>query len=389
MKICGIICEFNPLHNGHEYLIREAKALGYTVICLMSGNWTQRGLPASIEKYTRAKTAIQAGASVVLELPFIYSVNSADHFAKGAIEYLKALGVNTIIFGSENNNKEKIEKLAEFKLNEPKAFKKLLKQHLENGLSYNNAYLSAIKEYSIDNDLITLNSSPNDILASSYVKEIKKQKANIDYIVIKRQDNGYNSKKSSQNFLSASSILSLKKDNKDYSQFLPPFSQTELEKSPAFDYEKYFAIIKNNILQTKTKNLSKIFGVEEGLEFLLNNQVQFNHNFISLLQNIQSKRYRESRMRKILLYSAIFLTKKEYKKAEKSKLILSCLAVKKSDKNILSILTKTKVKILITGKDYKSIKNRNKHQLIITQKADTLYSICTNTPLSQFTRFVD
>jgi len=111
MKICGIICEFNPLHNGHEYLIKQAKSQGYTVICLMSGNFTQRGLPARVEKYDRAKAAIMAGASMVLELPFVYAVNGADEFSYGAIKILKALGVDALFFGSECGDLKTLNKL--------------------------------------------------------------------------------------------------------------------------------------------------------------------------------------------------------------------------------------------------------------------------------------
>lgn len=378
MKICGIICEFNPLHNGHLYLIKKAKELGYNVLCLMSGNFSQRGLPCVMDKYTRAKIAIEAGASVVVELPFIHAVNSADQFAEGSIKILKSLNVDTIIFGSESNDKKMLEKLAQFKLNEPKDFKEKLVKYLKQGKNYNEAYTSAMSDITADKTLELLASSPNDILASSYIKEIIKQKANIDYILVKRTDNGYNENTPSNNFLSASSIIKLKQENKPYSTFVPPYTFEALEKAPLFDYSKYMAILQNTISNTSEKELSNIFGYSEGLEYLVKKQILQHNEFSSFLESLISKRYRKSRIQKLLLYTTLNVSKKDYKKIFKTHPVINVLAIKKQDKDILSILCKSKAKLIITHKDYTKLNNKEKLSIDIDTKANTLYSICTN-----------
>ena len=144
--------------------------------------------------------------------------------------------------------------------------------------------------------------SPNDILASSYIKEIKKQKANIDYIVIKRTDNGYNSNIPIHEYLSASSIIKLKQENKSYDAFVPPYTKAELNNTTDFNYSKLMGILQNTIINTSEKDLSKIFGYTEGLEYFVKKQIQSSTIYSQFLDNMQTKRYRKARLQKLLLY---------------------------------------------------------------------------------------
>lgn len=378
MKICGIICEFNPLHNGHQYLINEARKENDFIVCLMSGNFSQRGLPCSMDKYTRAKLAILAGADIVIELPFVYAVNSADQFAEGSIKILKELGVNNIIFGSESADTKTLEKLAEFKLHETKEFKHNLKQYLKLGNNYNQAYFSAMSDTTLDNSLKKLALSPNDILASSYIKEIKKQKAKISYKAIKRTDNGYNNDFPSDKYLSASSILKLKDCNQDYTNFVPIYTKKELASAPVFDYSKFYSILQNQIINSPEKELSKIFGYCEGLEYLIKKQIQKSYNYNQLLNNIQTKRYRMSRIQKLLLYTTLNLSNKDYKKATRQTPTINVLAVDKNQRHILSYMKSKKAKLIINYNDYKKLKKSQTISIDIDKKANNLYYICTN-----------
>lgn len=384
MKFCGIICEFNPLHNGHEYLISKAKEKGYHVICLMSGNFSQRGLPCCMNKFERAKLAIMAGASIVLELPTVYAVNNADEFAYGAIKILKALNIDHIMFGSESDDKENLEKLADFRLNEPQEFRELLKQNLDKGMSYNNAYLSAMTDITSDNSLQKLLSSPNDILASSYIKEIKKQKANLSYELVKRTDNGYNSTIASFDKLSASAILELKKQNKDYSSFVPTYTKEALDNSPLFDFNIFSALLKNIISCTPPQKLNKIFGMEEGLEYLLSSTFSRADTMDNYLQILQSKRYRKSRINKLLLTTLLNITKTDYKKIKAGKPAVKVLAVNKNKKQLLSTMSLSNdINLIITNKDYAQITDNSQiTSLEIDSRASNLYSICSNQNLN-------
>jgi len=148
MRIAAIISEYNPFHKGHEYQIRETKTDGHAthIIALMSGNFVQRGLPAIIDKYRRAEMALLGGADLVLELPGVYALSSAEFFADGAVRILNALnGVQLLSFGSEEGNLNRLKAIAEILANEPDEFKELLKAELHLGHSYPKARNEALK----------------------------------------------------------------------------------------------------------------------------------------------------------------------------------------------------------------------------------------------------
>ena len=149
LKKCGIVCEYNPLHNGHIRQIEAAKEQSGcdTLICIMSGNFVQRGDGAVLDKYTRAIHAIKAGADIVIELPTVFAINSAQDFAFGAIKTLSALGCDYLHFGSECGNVEELEKIAEFLINPPSAFTKKLQENLDKGLSYPQAISKSAGKY--------------------------------------------------------------------------------------------------------------------------------------------------------------------------------------------------------------------------------------------------
>jgi len=383
MKICGIICEFNPLHNGHLYIIEKAKIQGYHVLCLMSGNFTQRGTPTILDKFSRAELAIRAGATAVIELPFIYAVNSADQFAAGAIKILKALNVDSIMFGSECGNKETLEKIANMQLHETQEFKRKLKEKLKLGVNFNDAYKSAMSDITNDKSVLSAISSSNDILGIAYMKEIIKQKANIVCHVIKRTDNGYNSSTPENKFLSASAICDKVKVGQEIQHFVPQYTKTMLENNSLFNYSSYMSILTYNIVNENYKNLNRIFGISEGLEYLIKNKIENHTEYEKFRNSLVSRRYRQTRIDKQLIYIALNLTKKQYKKAIKTPLTLNVLAVNKNNKDILSYLSKNKVKLIVRHKDYDKLNNKNKTSLNIDKLANTLYSICTNAPIEK------
>lgn len=384
MKICGIICEFNPLHNGHEYLIKQAKSQGYTVICLMSGNFTQRGLPARVEKYDRAKAAIMAGASMVLELPFVYAVNGADEFSYGAIKILKALGVDTLFFGSECGDLKTLNKLAYLKVKESQKFKDALKQNLKKGYSYSHAYSSAMSNITSSKTLISAASSPNDLLASSYIYQIKNQKANITPIVIKRQDNGFFSFEPKNKFMSASSILSFEEQGLDFSQYLPEYSKKLIQSSPKFDKSIFHGLLTYKINNTNLTDLQKLFGVNEGLEYSLINCFSGENVLKDPIDKLKSKRYRESRLQKLFLYTLVELKSKDYELIKKSSAAVKVLAVKRSEKQqLLSKFKNRKIKLLTTNRTYLELTRAQSASVYFDLKASDIYSICTKTPLNK------
>ena len=169
MKVLGIVVEYNPFHNGHIYHINKAKELvnpDYT-IAVMSSSFVQRGEPAIIDKWTRSELAIQYGVDIVVELPFIYSVQSADYFAKGSIELLNAIGVTDLCFGSEDGNIDTFIDIAKAIKENEEHYNNLVKTYMNQGLRYPDACNQSLNDI-LGKEIRT----PNDLLGLSYVKEI-------------------------------------------------------------------------------------------------------------------------------------------------------------------------------------------------------------------------
>ncbi len=150
MKAVGIIAEYNPFHNGHQYHLRESMRLtgADASVAVMSGNFVQRGEPACLEKWVRAEMAVKSGVDLVLELPFVYAVNSAEFFAKGAIRLLEGLGcVEAVCFGSEEGNLDQLSAAAAILAEENGEFRTELKKKLDTGMSYPKARSAVLSQF--------------------------------------------------------------------------------------------------------------------------------------------------------------------------------------------------------------------------------------------------
>lgn len=192
MTVTGIIAEYNPFHNGHFYQINKAKENGAdSVIVVMSGDFVQRGIPAVMDKYSRAKMALLNGADMVLELPTLYATGSAQYFARGAVSILDKLGVvDKLTFGCETAHPDLLVSVARFLLEEPDSYKELLQKGLKNGLSFPKAREVAIESL-LGCDAAALLSTPNNILAVEYVMALLQRNSSIQVNPIKREGSGY------------------------------------------------------------------------------------------------------------------------------------------------------------------------------------------------------
>lgn len=212
MKVVGIIAEYNPFHKGHSYHISEAKKVTGSDFCIvvMSGDYTQRGVPAMIDKYSRTKMALQNGADMVLELPVRFATASAEGFAQGAVSILNATGVvSEVCFGSECGNIDKLTKIANVLLKEPPEYQEVLKRGLRSGLSYPIARNTALQSLDCwDFDTLKILSMPNNILGMEYIKALIKTNSPIKPVTIKRLGGDYNDSTPSELFSSALAIRS-------------------------------------------------------------------------------------------------------------------------------------------------------------------------------------
>ena len=195
MKVSGIIAEYNPFHNGHKFHIEQTRKMTGSdfVIAVMSGDYTQRGVPAITSKYLRTEMALLNGVDLVLELPLYYSVGSAEYFAIGAVSLLDKLGmVDSLCFGSECGNIQTLSQIASVLIDEPPAYRSILQEELKRGTSYPKARSSALSAICSDSpECIQALSTPNNILGIEYMKALLKRNSSIRPYTIKRKGSGY------------------------------------------------------------------------------------------------------------------------------------------------------------------------------------------------------
>jgi len=317
MNISGIIVEYNPLHNGHVYHINKTKELTNcdALICVMSGNFTQRGIPSSIDKWTKTKMAINNGVDLVIELPTIYSVSSAEFFANGAVSLLNSLGiVNNICFGSEHGNIDDIYNISNILLKEPVEYKLLLKTYLAKGISYPLARSKALYDYLTNSNMNISNlllgdflNSSNNILGIEYCKSLIKLNSSITPYTLKREGAPYNSNLINNEFSSATAIREFVKENgisTTFKDYVPPSVFTEIKdlysKDNKFIFEdSMFPYIKYKSATSKN-SLINLPDVSEGLDNKIIKSLRNNLTYASTLEDIKSKRYTYSRISRIL-----------------------------------------------------------------------------------------
>ena len=308
----GIIAEYNPFHAGHAYQISEIKKItDAEIIAVMSGSFTQRGLPAILDKWTRARLAILGGVDLVLELPFISAVRSAQNFARGGIRLLKSLGVvDTLAFGAEVADLQKLKLAA--KTFEDKNFTEKLHALMSQGISYAAAVTKILANVAglAEENL----RQPNTILAIEYLRALPEE---ISPLIIKRIGAAYDDLTLQENLSSASAIrAALYKENPQWQKIS---AQVAAETLNALRAEKISGLVDENLLfrpiiakllTSRADELKKIYGMAEGLEFKLLNATSAK-NLSELLKSLIGRRYTASRIRRLLLHFLLNVTAEE------------------------------------------------------------------------------
>jgi len=304
MKAIGIIAEYNPFHNGHLYQIKKVKEKypEYAIIAVMSGNFTERGEVAIMDKWKRTEIALKHGIDLVIELPYPFATQSADFFSDGAITLLENLKVEKVIFGSESNHIENLEIIAKTQL-ENEDFDKLVKIYSKLGKNYPTALSCALE------DLIGKKiDTPNDLLGVSYIKTILKNNYQIKAETIQRT-NDYHEKELQETISSATSIREALKNNNSVKNQVP---EDTLDYYHTLHYQKdYFDLLKYKILTDE--DLSRYQTVEEGIEGLLKKEINHSNSYEELIKNIKSKRYTYNKISRMLLHILCNFTKEKAK----------------------------------------------------------------------------
>ena len=303
MNIIGIICEYNPFHNGHLYHINKIKELypDSLIILVMSGSVTQRGDLSIINKWDKTRIALNHNIDLVVELPFQFASQSADLFCYASIKILNYLGVNKIVFGSENNDIDKLINLANTQLNS-KEYEKNIKLYLKEGYNYPSALSKSL------NDITNINiKEPNDILGIGYVREIIKNNYNIEPITIKRT-NDYNSKELNNSISSATSIREGIKNNIDISKYVPNDTLESIN-NPIY-LDNYYNLLKYKII-SEIDNLNIYQSVDDNIIPRIKKYIYTSNNIDEFIKNIKTKNYTYNRIKRMLVHILMNFTKEE------------------------------------------------------------------------------
>lgn len=310
MKTAGLIAEFNPLHNGHAYLINKIKKNADALVCVMSGSFTQRGHTALCSKWARARAALKAGCDLVIELPAVFSVNTAQKFAYGGVYILNALGaVDELFFGSECGDIAALKNAAGLAAHEPPAVSLKLQRALAQGLNFP-AALEKAYEGLIAPELL---SKPNNILALEYIRALMQLKSRITPRTIARAAVGHNDSAPSGCIASASTIRDMSKRGEDIRPYMPEASYAALteelaRKAAPYKQENLFRLFLHTVRTGGAQYLRTINDVGEGLENRIITACKESASFEAAAEAVKSKRYTRARIDRIFTSIILGLT---------------------------------------------------------------------------------
>ena len=358
METIGIICEYNPFHNGHLYHINKIKELypDSLIILVLNGYFLERGEISILSKEAKTKIALANNIDIVLELPVIFGTQSADTFAKYSLKILNNFNVNKIIFGSESNNIDLIKEIANKQLN--KDFDEKIKIYLDKGINYPTALAKALN--------INFDFTPNDLLGISYVKDIIKNNYNIEPICIKRTSD-YHDKISNDYIVSATNIREKIKNNEDISKYIPINIKDFINN---INYNNYFKLLKYKI--NTDLYLNNYLDVDEGIEYRLKEFINKSNNSEDFITYIKTKRYTYNKINRMFIHILLNFLKSDNQDLEYIKI----LGFNKKGKKYLNKI-KDNLKISTNV-------NKDSIQYKYEIKASIIYDLINNTNTYQY-----
>ena len=362
MNIVGIIAEYNPMHNGHIYHIKKAKELSNAdyAIVIMSGSFTEQGNIAVLDKFTRARIAIENGADLVIELPTIHATSSAEGFAKGAVNILNSLGcVTHLAFGAETDNIESLSLIAKTCIDKETDIISATKEYLKQGVTAAKARDEALKRI-LPNECYEMINTPNNILGIEYLKALYALKSQIKPVLVKRLSSNHNEYKidSTSEFTSSTAIRKVlleidKNGNNNDDDILkiqyvvPQNTLNELKHNNYKTNEWMWDNLKYEVIKLGKDGLKNIAEVTEGLENKLYDSLKTSNSYEEYIANVKSKRYTLSRIKRICVYIILGITK-DLKNNLQDVNYARVLKLKNSSKDLLAILNKNCNNDLIT-----------------------------------------
>ena len=365
MKNVGIICEYNPFHNGHKYQLEKAREISEAdnVICIMSGSFMQRGEPAAWNKWSRAEMAVRNGADLVIELPVVYSCQAAEIFAAGAIKILNSMKVvDSLCFGSETGSLKSMFDLAKILSDEPTELKLSIQSKLGDGLVFPKAYQLAVLDYLKNNrswneaaylEAHSLLMSPNNILGIEYLKALILSKSKIKPFTIKRIGSAHNDNEIKNYLASATSIRK---------EIIEHGFTEKLEKSLPFEslnligtegkittWENFKEILFYKLRSTNISDIQQYAYISEGIENRILSALLHSTSVSDLTDKVKTKRYTRTSIQRILTAILLGITKDDIKifKEPAAPSYIRVLALNKNGGKILREMKKLEVKNIV------------------------------------------
>lgn len=355
MKILGLITEYNPFHNGHLYHLQQSRALTDPdlTIAIMSGDFLQRGEPALLSKWDRAKAAILSGVDLVVELPYHYAVQPADRFAKGAVRMLTDAGVTDIVFGSEHGKTADFKTAASLSLSYQEEIDSFVRLYLKDGERFPKAYAAAV-EKAAGMELPLDLSHPNNSLGFHYTREAMKAGGHVSMHTIKRAGAGYhNPILQSGTFSSATAIRTqLLKDHSSAEEVFnavpEPMMQIirqAIHEQTLTSWDLLFPYLQYKLITSSNERLSAIYDCDEGLE---NRLIKFakERSFEDFLNAVSTKRYTKTRIQRLLVHLLANVHKPEMTYAIAEKPAYRLLAMNNKGRKHMNNLKHKDIKII-------------------------------------------
>lgn len=355
MKTLGIVAEYNPFHNGHKYHMNESRRRtgADCIVAVMSGNFTQRGEAAVLDKWTRSRLAVENGVDLVLELPFIFACNRAETFAAGAVDILRAMGADWISFGSESGDLSQLAELAGQMAHHGGEISEKRRDIMKTGRSFAKANELAVQAV-LGADKSRLLLTPNNILALEYLKRIfywQDKGAALMPVTIKRYGSGYLEANERMGFAGAAAIRRLKARD-EFTAYMPEnvadalAAALEGGRMQEHAQAQFFQLLRAEIIRSGAEELSRIYCMGEGLENKLKKEMIQAETLDRLLSAVVSKRYTEAAVRRILVYTLLSLKEREPERNLYARVLAfndvgrKCLRlVKKQENSLLPVIT--------------------------------------------------
>ena len=391
MKVLGIIAEYNPMHTGHIHHINEAKKITHSdyVVAIMSGSFTEQGNIALIDKFTRAKFAIENGIDIVIELPSIFAVSDAGNFASKAIQILNDLNIiDSICFGAENDNISLFNKTTDILIKKDEQIWIDIKKELKKGNSFAKARNNVLTNY-LDKDEVKLINSPNNVLALEYLKNLKLTNSSIvPYAILRNND--FNDDKLNENYTSSTSIRNVLEKNIDIQilkKYLTQDIYNYIQTSSLLFNKDFFEILKYKIISMSIDDIKNINGVSEGIENKIKKEIIDVYSYEDYIFKLKSKRYELSKIKRILINILLGIKKNDFDKLKSEDANYAhILAFNHNKKELLSNLANNSKIPVLTSLNKKNISLLNfkqKELLDFDIYSSNIYSSLNKTKLNK------